>query len=188
MKEPEIKRISNNATRSCHQDVLVIDAKLIKAKAAHAAESKRKREIHILHTGDEDTLQRMLNSVQPGSYIAPHRHTATPKAESFIVLQGSIAFVIFDDGPKHDEQAWLIDPKKGISGIDCREGLWHCFFALEPDTVIFEVKPGPFDCATDKEFATFAPHENDDQAVRFLATMEDRFRITHNLPSRSWSF
>ena len=32
-----------------------------------------------------------------GTYIAPHRHRDPPKAESFIVLEGELAFFTFDD-------------------------------------------------------------------------------------------
>jgi hypothetical protein len=41
--------------------------------------------------------------------------------------------------------------------------------ALKPDTVIFEVKAGPYDAATDKAFAPWAPAEGTQEAQSFLA-------------------
>jgi hypothetical protein len=40
-------------------------------------------------------LHRMLNAIEPGSYIRPHRHQSPPKPESIIVLSGSLALVKF---------------------------------------------------------------------------------------------
>ncbi|MGD8861079.1 MAG: hypothetical protein PVI30_13820 [Myxococcales bacterium] len=37
--------------------------------------------------------------------------------------------------------------------------------ALEPDTLIYEVKPGPWSAATDKSFAPWAPAEGDPGAM-----------------------
>ena len=41
-------------------------------------ESPRKRIIQPIHSGPSDLLQRMLNSLQPGTYIRPHRHAPEP--------------------------------------------------------------------------------------------------------------
>ena len=56
-------------------------------------------------------------------------------------------------------------------GIDLRPGLWHSIAALTPVAVCYEVKPGPWDPATDKEFAPWAPEEGSDAASQYLATL-----------------
>ena len=184
----ELHRISPAATKSQHNIVTTIDQALVDQKAQDARASQRQREIHVLHTGDEDTLQRMLNAFQPSSYVAPHRHISVPKAEAVVVLQGSLGFVYFDeDGSYQEENFFLIDPKKGIHGIDYRAKVWHTFFALEPDTVVFEVKPGPYDAATDKEFASWAPKEGEEKALPYLIKLEDHFRQHFQLPTRIWN-
>ena len=172
-----LHRISPAATLSQHQFVTQIDQALVDQKAQDARNSDRQRDIHVLHTGDEDTLQRMLNALQPGTYVTPHRHVAVPKAEAVVVLRGSLGFVRFEDDGSYDEANFVhIDPKRGVFGVDYRAGVWHTFIALEPDTVVFEVKPGPYDAATDKEFAPWAPAEGEAEAADFLATLERRFR------------
>ena len=172
-----LHRISPAATLSQHRVVTAIDQALIDQKAQDARESLRQRDIHVLHTGDEDTLQRMLNAMQPGTYVTPHRHLTIPKAEGLLVLQGSLGFVRFEDDGRYDEQNFIhVDPRRGVFGVDYRAGVWHTFVVLEPDTVVFEVKPGPYDAATDKEFAPWAPAEGDAAATDYLRTLERRFR------------
>ena len=172
-----LHRISPAATLSQHKLATPITQELIDQKARDARNSRRQRDIHVLHTGDEDTLQRMLNAIQPGTYITPHRHVAVPKAEAVVVLRGSLGFVRFADDGSYNEQDFVyINPQRGVFGVDYRAGVWHTFIALEPDTVVFEVKPGPYDAATDKEFAPWAPAEGNSTAADYLQQLETHFR------------
>ncbi len=187
MDQPPIIRISAAATRSGHKAVALIDRNLVERKASDAKRSDRGREIHNFHEGDSDPLQRMLNAVQPGSYIRPHRHLSPPKAESLILLQGQLAYVSFsDDGLPEEGGLVLLDVGRGVYGCDIRPGVWHTIFALAPNTVLFEVKPGPYDPAADKEFAPWSPPERTPEAAAFLAELEDGFRRLWGLPPRSW--
>lgn len=187
MLNSKIERVSAIATKSCHKHLVTVDRAMIDSKVHDARQSDRKREIHMFHTGDEDLLQRMLNAIQPGSYITPHRHHEPPKAESIVLLQGALGYVFFDDnGVADDTNFVLLDLKRGFYAIDTRPSVWHTFFAVEPDTVVFEVKPGPYDSSSDKEFATWAPFENSENATNYLMNIEDRFRAIWNLSPRIW--
>ncbi len=187
MDQPKIVRISAAATQSCHEIVALIDRDLVRRKASDAGQNARKREIHIFHEGDPDPLQRMLNAIQPGSYVRPHRHLDPPKAEAIIVLQGVLGYASFtDDGLLDEANLILMDPARGVYGCDIRAGVWHTILALAPDTVLFEVKPGPYDSAIDKGFAPWSPPEGSPEAALFLADLEHRFRRLHGLPPRSW--
>jgi cupin fold WbuC family metalloprotein len=181
------KRISPVATQSEHKDWLALDAALLAQKAADAAASPRLREIHRLHAEDGESLHRMLNAIQPGSYVRPHRHLDPPKAEAFILLQGALGFVQFDDdGGVRRENCLLLDRERGALGVDAREGRFHAIFALAPDTVAFEVKPGPYSPVSDKDFASWAPAEGDARAKAYLMALEDRFRELFGLEPRLW--
>jgi cupin fold WbuC family metalloprotein len=185
MDRPAIIRISPVATRSSHTAVVSIDLELIQRKAADARRSLRRREIHVFHEGDADPLQRMLNAIQPGSYVRPHRHLEPPKSEALVVLQGRLGYISFaDDGTPDEESFLLLDPQSGAYGCDIRPGVWHTIFALARDTVLFEVKAGPYNPATDKDFAPWAPPEYDEQAAAYLAELEDAFRRLWGLPRR----
>jgi cupin fold WbuC family metalloprotein len=180
-------RVSPAATRSDHEYVCAITPSLIAQKAADARRNERHREIHMLHADGHDPVQRMLNALQPSSYGRPHRHSSPPKSETLLLMKGSIGFVSFsEDGVAHDSDVLLLGPQTGVMGVDCRAGVWHTFFALEPDTVVFEVKAGPFDANTDKDPAPWAPAENTPEGARYLADLEDRFRRHFQLGNRTW--
>jgi cupin fold WbuC family metalloprotein len=180
---PTLERLSSLATISRHEKAFAVTADVIHTKAAEAKSNPRKREILVLHRGDQDPLQRMLNALQPGSYVRPHRHRHPAKAESLVLLSGSLGFVpFFEDGTPDRENFVLLDKTRGVLAVDFREGLWHTIFALEPDTVVFEVKPGPYDPATDKEFAPWSPTENTSDAASYLLSLEKMFRSELSVP------
>lgn len=119
MDRAEIIRISPVATKSGHETAASIDLELVQRKACDARRSPRRREIHIFHEGDADPLQRMLNALQPGSYIRPHRHLDPPKSESLVLLQGMLAYVSFaTDGTPDDEGFLLLERERGVLGCD----------------------------------------------------------------------
>jgi len=173
----KFERISNFATRSRHDITLAVTADIIEAKSRDAKQNSRKREILALQRGNADTLQRMINAIEPGSYVQPHRHHAPPKAESVVLLAGSVGFVPFhDDGTPDYDSCVLLDRTRGAIALDCRESIWHTFFALEPNTVVFESKSGPFDPNTDKELAPWAPSEGTPDAAKYLDRLMAEFR------------
>ena len=168
-----IERMSPLATRSTHESIISIDSELVTAKVADAKRNFRRREIHCFHEGDDDTLQRMLNAIEPGSYVRPHRHLLPPKAESLIILSGSLGVVPFDDDGVPDKaNLVLLSQAQGVAGVDIRAGVWHTFVSLETGTVVFEAKPGPYQTASDKDFASWAPEVDTDEAGYYLAQME----------------
>ena len=141
-------------------------------QAIHAARgSDRKRMILPLHKSADETLHRMFNAMQPGTYIPPHRHAFPPKAESILVLRGSLCFVTFDESGRVDQ---LFDLAAGsdVFGVDVAAGIYHSFLILEPDTVVFEVKPGPYSATNDKDFAPWAPREGDPEVGEYLAMLQ----------------
>ena len=43
---------------------------------------------------------------------------------------------------------------------------------IEPDSIAFEIKPGPYDAKLDKEFAPWSPREDAPEAADFVRWME----------------
>ena len=62
-----------------------IDKDLLDQLTAQAKESPRLRMNFDLRNSIEDTSQRMLNAIEPGSVVPVHRHRAT--SETMIVLE-----------------------------------------------------------------------------------------------------
>jgi hypothetical protein len=53
-------------------------------------------------------------------------------------------------------------------GIDVQPGVWHTIAVLTEHVVCYEVKPGPYSAASDKDFAPWAPREGDPTAKAYL--------------------
>jgi len=83
------------------------------------------------------------------------------------VLKGSIGFVSFKDAGEIDDY-FLLSQGSDKIGIDVVPGVFHTFFAMEKDTVLFEVKPGPYVEIDDKDFAAWAPAEGSEEAKEYL--------------------
>ena len=151
--------------------VTFITSELLDQAVQGSRASERRRIILPLHKSADEPLHRMFNAMQPGTYVPPHRHAQPPKAESILVLRGSLCFVTFD-GSGRVEQMTDLAAGTDVFGVDVAAGIFHTFFILEPDTVVFEVKPGPYSPIDDKDFATWAPREGDALAGEYLAGLQ----------------
>jgi cupin fold WbuC family metalloprotein len=149
--------------------VQFIDDALIEATLAKARGSARLRANHNFHASHADGFHRFLNAWVRGTYVAPHRHVAIPKPEAFMMLRGELACFVFDEAGRVIERAVL--GRNGRHGIDLAPGVWHTLAPLTEEAVCYEVKPGPWDAATDKEFAAWAPREGEPEAAAYLAAL-----------------
>lgn len=147
----------------------LIDRELIGGIARRAEQSPRRRMNHNFHTGPADNPHRFLNVMLRGTYVQPHRHLAPPKAETFVVLEGRAAVIRFDDAGQVLSRT-VLGPGD-CWGIDLPPGVWHTVVVLSERAVCFEVKPGPWNPATDKEFAEWAPAEGDSACAAYLETL-----------------
>lgn len=142
--------------------VWITDA-LIAEVAREARESPRRRKNRNLHEMD-DPVHRLLNALEPGTYIRPHRHLEASKAETAVVLSGAVGVLIFDEAGALREKRRLsaAGPDRGV---DMAAGVWHGFVALGPGTVFFETKAGPYAPPTKEESAPWAPSEGTPEAA-----------------------
>lgn len=88
------------------------------------------------------------------------------------MLRGRLLFLTFHDDGSLAEQL-ILSPDGDAFGVDLLPGVFHTIIALEPDTVIYEVKSGPYEQKNDKAFAPWAPEEGSDQAAAYLAQLLD---------------
>lgn len=149
--------------------VTPISGALFDSVTALASASPRLRMNHNFHSGPADNPHRFLNVLLEGTYIRPHRHLNPPKAESFLVLEGAADVIIFDDSGAITARYHLgSDTAEGrLWGVDIAPGLWHTILPRTERAVCYEVKPGPWEPAIDKEFADWAPAENDPAAAAY---------------------
>jgi len=104
--------------------VKTVDSRLLKSLSGDAKRCPRLRMNYNLHDFLDDSCQRRINAIEPGTYVRPHRHNNPPKAEAFIALSGRMSVLLFGDEVRVTE-TFLLDPKEGFIGVDVPAGMWH---------------------------------------------------------------
>lgn len=146
--------------------MIKIDEAFISETSAKAQSSARRRMNYNFHQEDAATLQRMLNAMEPDTYIQPHKHEDPDKVEAFFVLRGRILLIEFDE-EGHITDHIILDPKCGNYGGEIPPKTWHTLISLESGSVAYEVKDGPYDPSVDKNFASWAPAEGDKDCTAY---------------------
>ncbi|GAB1418765.1 WbuC family cupin fold metalloprotein [Bacteroidales bacterium] len=146
--------------------MIKIDEAFIENVSQQAKATARRRMNYNFHHHDSDTLQRMLNAMEPDTYIRPHKHELPDKSEAFFCLRGRILVVEFDDKGNISDYI-VLDAAQGNFGCEIAPRSWHSIISLESGSVAYEVKDGPYDPAVDKHFATWAPPEGHPNALDF---------------------
>lgn len=154
--------------------VRLIDAALLDAVSAEAKASPRLRKNRNFHRDDEQPGHRLLNAIEPGSYIAPHRHLDPSKDETMVVLRGRLGLVLFDDAGQA-VSAPTLGAGGDALGVDIPHGAWHSVLALDAGTVFLEAKAGPYRALTAEERAPWAPAEGDAAADAYWQTLRRLF-------------
>ncbi|WMJ73145.1 WbuC family cupin fold metalloprotein [Cytophagaceae bacterium ABcell3] len=156
--------------------MIKIDSALLDETSTKAAASPRRRMNYNFHSTMEDSMHRMLNAMEPGTYVQPHKHEDPDKTEAFIILRGSIAVVIFDaDGTP--QEVHVLKAESGSYGLEIPPRVWHTLICLEPGSVIYEIKHGPYTASTDKNFASWAPAEEFPEAHSYLQKLINQFNL-----------
>ena len=121
---------------------MVIDSLLLDKLTAQAKESPRLRMNLDLRNSAEDSSQRMLNSIEPGSVVPIHRHRGT--SETVVVLRGRVVEEYYSSEGAVDAS---FDLAAGgpICALNIPAGQWHTLRALELGTVILEMKDGAYE-------------------------------------------
>lgn len=152
----------------------IVSESLLNELSQKAALSSRKRLNLNFHEELSDPINRMLNAFEPGTYIQPHKHENPDKREVFIVLRGKMLMVLFDDSGTPADFI-LLDPQQGSYAIEIPPGVFHMVISLASGTVVYEIKDGPYDQASDKNFAKWAPKEGDVDCSSYLARLTDQY-------------
>ena len=155
-----------------------LSQELFDSVSQEAAALPRLRKNHNFHQLP-DAVQRFMNVLQPGTYVRPHRHLRAKDSngfELFLVLQGEIGFLVLD------EQGQIVQTERLCAqgptyGLELEEGQYHTLIALAPNTVMFEIKEGPYVPAADKDFLEHFPAEGTTAAQQQVKTWADLFSV-----------
>lgn len=147
-----------------------IDHDLLNRMRAEADASPRKRAIYRFHE-HEEPVQRMLNAVRDDSYVRPHRHANPDKVELFVALSGRMLALTFDEAGGVASHH-VLDPAGPVMGCEIAPRTYHAIMALDPVAVALEIIQGPYDAATHKQFAAWAP-EDEVEGLAWLRRVRD---------------
>lgn len=157
----------------------IITQDLLDQVTAQAKSIERKRKNFNFHNLDDAPCNRLLNAMEPGSYIRPHRHLDPNKDESLIIVRGRMGIIFFDDAGSVTGTT-LLSPGAGAIGVNVPHGEFHTVVSFDSGTVFFESKAGPYRPLTEEEKAPWAPPEGSEEAGRYLSNLVIQF--TTNFP------
>lgn len=119
---------------------MLLDDKLYDQLLKQAADNPRLRQNYDLRTSVDDSSQRMLNAVLPGTVVPIHRHQET--SETVFILKGQVDEVLYDEQGNETER-FALKADSDVKGCVVPKGVWHTIEVYEP-SVIFEAKDGAF--------------------------------------------
>ncbi|MBX2842663.1 MAG: WbuC family cupin fold metalloprotein [Flammeovirgaceae bacterium] len=156
--------------------MIKLDKILIEKVIGEAQASERKRKNYNFHTNSQDSIHRMLNAMEPGTYVAPHKHENPDKREAFIILKGKILVVEFsEDGVISNH--FILDAQSENFGAEISPGTYHTLISLEKGSILYELKDGPWDPGTDKNFAPWAPLEGEKGTDLFIEKVLGKLKV-----------
>ena len=120
-----------------------IDNALLDGLTQQAKASPRLRMNYDLRNSSEDTSQRMLNAIEPGSLMPIHRHQKT--SETVVVLRGRVVEEFYDELERICSATYEVSPCGPVCALNIPAGQWHTIRSLESGTVILEVKDGAYE-------------------------------------------
>lgn len=126
---------------------MFFDKKFIDNLLRDATTSERLRQNFDLRNSPDDTSQRMLNALQPGTNVPIHKHDFT--TETVICICGKLEEIIYEPTSAYNNEfkeisRQLICPNEGKYGMQIPAGVWHSINVIEP-SVIFEAKDGSYE-------------------------------------------
>lgn len=141
----------------------LITEELLDAVTSQAKENPRLRMNYNFHATMDAPIHRLLNALEPGTYLPPHRHR--DKEETYLVLRGSLLAFFYDEAGDVTEKV-LLNPSEGKYGLEIPPCTWHSIVALESGTVIFEIKKGPYSPLSPEDLASWAPAASDEEGAK----------------------
>lgn len=142
-----------------------------------AVQSRRLRSHANVHRSYTDQCQKLFNAINAESYIRPHRHSLDPKEECLVAIKGLFGLIIFNDQGLVESTTLFGSEKytEGLllaSGVELPAGTWHTVVSLVDNSVLFEVKCGPFVSNIAKEFAPWSPEEGNKNVLGYLEILK----------------
>ncbi|MBV8634127.1 MAG: WbuC family cupin fold metalloprotein [Burkholderiaceae bacterium] len=132
-----------------------------------AQQAPRQRSNTNFHPQLDAPVQRLAIAMEPETYVRPHRHRNS--WELLNVLRGAFEVIVFTEQGEITERIRLSADKVRV--LEMPAGTWHSVLSLEPGSVVFEVKQGPYVPLGPEDLADWAPVEGSPEVAGWLASM-----------------
>ena len=123
-------------------EIMKITQALLDKLTEEAKASPRLRMNLDLRNSADDTSQRMLNAIEPGSVVPIHRHRST--SATVVCLRGRLVWEYYDELERICTETIELSPNGQVVALNVPAGQWHTVRALESGSVILEVKDGGY--------------------------------------------
>lgn len=149
--------------------IKIITADDLIALTTKAAQAVRQRAHHNVHESLDSPVQRLFIATEPATYMRPHRHAEAHKWEFFMVLEGQIDLLVFDNEGQVIQRTVM--SSTATRAVEIPYNTWHAYVCMQSGTVALEVKEGAYLPTAEHDFAPWAPAENTSTAADYLAWM-----------------
>jgi len=156
--------------------MIKINDEFLDITSAKAKSSPRLRMNYNFHPRHEDVINRLLNAMEPWTYIQPHLHRDPDRFEVFLALRGRFMVFIFDEVGKITDHA-ILNSREGKYGVEIPPKTYHMLMSLEPGSVAYEIKEGPYNPLSAKDMASWAPAEGDPKVREYMKQLLDKVNI-----------
>lgn len=129
-----------------------------------AKKSDRNRVHYLLHDSHNDKVQRLVIALKRYSYIEPHSHVLPNQWESFVVLVGQIRLITFSD----NGVVLTVNELNQGSIVELEPKIIHTLISISEESLIYELKEGPFIAAHAKNRVKWAAVEGTAMEVNFV--------------------
>jgi cupin fold WbuC family metalloprotein len=139
-----------------------------------AKESPFGRARICFHKNHDSLVHEMLIAMTYDSYVHPHKHKN--KTESFLIIDGSGALIIFNDEGDIKKVIKLSNNKQKTSNIYYKipPGDYHMMISQTPLLIFQETTNGPFD-RSNSELSTFSTlNDNKSSYSNYMESLRDK--------------
>ena len=128
---------------------MVITQAILDDLTRRAKNSPRLRMNLDLRNSEDDSSQRMLNAIEPGSPERIHRHQHT--SETVVCIRGRVVEEFYDELERICTDSIVMTPNGPNVAVNIPAGQWHSIRAVESGSVVLAVKDGKYEPLTDAD-------------------------------------
>ena len=125
---------------------MIITTELLDNLTHQAKANPRLRMNYDLRTSAEDSSQRMLNALEPGTVVPIHRHPGS--SETVCCVRGALEEVIYTelaDGTVVESERISLCAGSPLAVAQIPLGVWHTVDNIQEGTIIVESKNGAYE-------------------------------------------